>query len=191
MRRLILNIGASMFCGTFALAQQQSPSPEQITELRAKAKKGDAEAQYHLGVQCLEAPHKLRNPEDGEKWLRKAAAQGHAKAQYALAGLIINNSILTGRGGGNVEEGIEWLRKSAAQGDAEAQSGLGFMYLLDLTRHGLPKDEVEAYEWALLASAQANKEATKRCKDLERTLIPKQRAGGERRAREFKPTPAK
>jgi TPR repeat protein len=50
------------------------------------------------------------------KWFRKAAEQGHAKAQYALG-----RSYEMGLGVvADYEEAAKWYRKAAEQGDSEA-----------------------------------------------------------------------
>jgi hypothetical protein len=70
------------------------------------------------------------------KWYRKAADQGHAKAQSDLGYMYSN-------GEGVPEddaEAVKWVRKAADQGLAKAQHSLGAMYS---DGEGVLKDEAE------------------------------------------------
>jgi TPR repeat protein len=63
---------------------------------------------------------------DGVAWLRKAAEQGNADAQFDL-GVMYDN----GQGvPQDDKEAVVWLRKVAEQGPADAQYRLGLMYLI-------------------------------------------------------------
>ena len=58
-----------------------------------------------------------QNYQEAFNWLMKAAAQGHADAQY-------NISLMYGKGQGvtqNRAEAIKWLRKAANQGHQKAK----------------------------------------------------------------------
>ncbi len=80
---------------------------------------------------------------------------------------------------------VKWYRKAAEQGLADAQLGLGVFYALG---RGVPKDEVAAYTWLLLAGAQGDETAKKQIEAIERRLTGAQRAEGQRLAREWKPS---
>ena len=78
------------------------------------------------------------------KWLRKAAAQGDADAQFNL-GLMYD----MGEGvPENDAEAVHWFRKAAEQGDADAQFYLGRIYFLG---EGVTEDFTLAYKWFNLA----------------------------------------
>ena len=72
----------------------------------------------------------------------------------------------------------------AEKGNARAQSNIGFMYAMG---QGVPKDEVEAYKWFLLAGAQGDEDAKEIIPFIEGNITPAQRAEGQRLAREWKP----
>ena len=74
-------------------------------------------------------------------------------------------------------------RAKADAGDPKAQTQVGMMYARG---HGVPKDDVEAYKWWLLAGAQGGEEARRGIDAIEKLLTPEQRAEGQRMAREFK-----
>ena len=81
------------------------------------------------------------------KWVRKAAEQGFARAQYDL-GLMYQ----FGRGvERSYEKAVEWVLKAAEQGDADAQYHLGGMYELG---DGVEQSYEKAVEWYLKAAKQ-------------------------------------
>jgi TPR repeat protein len=82
------------------------------------------------------------------------------------------------------QQAVLWYRKAAAQGNADAQFMLGVMYGAG---SGVPKDEQMEYFWLLLASAQGNKSAIKVRAEVERHLLPEQRAAAQASARTWKP----
>jgi hypothetical protein len=156
--------------------------------LRKKAKQGDAEAQYSLGVMhkigwgvqrdeaesakwyrkaakqghagaLLYAP----SDDDGADWERKAAEQGHADAQYFLGGRYENGRVVTQ----NYAEAAKWYRKAAELGRADAQYRLGMMY--DAGR-GVKQDHAEAEKWLREAAAREHAEALR---ELDRRGIKK------------------
>ena len=78
-----------------------------LSEFRSLAERGNATAQYELGLMYdvgLEIPQDYA---EAVKWYRKAAAQGYAKAQFNLGSMYAN-----GRGvRRNDHEAAEWFRK--------------------------------------------------------------------------------
>src|SRR5437868_13294455 len=58
-----------------------------LAEVRAKAERGDAEAQKNLGKIYARGELAPQNYEEAAKWYRQAAEQGYAQVQTALAGL--------------------------------------------------------------------------------------------------------
>ncbi|MBY0264627.1 MAG: sel1 repeat family protein, partial [Holosporales bacterium] len=61
-----------------------------------------------------------KNLKEAEKWIRKAAEQGSAKAQYNL-GLIYHEGEGMPK---NLKEAARWFRKAAEQGLSEATKAL-------------------------------------------------------------------
>ncbi len=116
---------------------------------RAKAERGDAEAQRSLGQRHLFGLGVPKDPREAAKWTRKAADQGHALAQMSL-GL----NYLSGQGvPQNPTEAVVWFRKAAQQGEVNAQSLLGTAYAEGL---GVDKDPVEAQKWFRKAASQGH-----------------------------------
>ena len=173
------------------------------------AERGDAEAQFHLAV-CLARAA----PPDFDKsaeWLAKAAAQKHARAQYALGFYqTVGNGVPK-----DEVKGFELIQQAADQGLAEAWQGLYWCYRngvgveIDLVKahechvkaaelgdmeaqyflgrryekgEGISKDLNEAAKWYRKALAQDHYEAGDHLRGLElRGLVPTQ---GEKNAPE-------
>ncbi|MGA3283972.1 MAG: tetratricopeptide repeat-containing serine protease family protein [Verrucomicrobiota bacterium] len=117
-----------------------------IAELKAKAEKGDAIAEYKLGYRYCVGQGLPKDFAEAAKWLRKAAEQGIAVAQYDLA-LVYDK----GDGMTNRLEAAKWFRKAAEQGNAEAQADLGIDYLIG---KGVDKDSREGVKWLRKAAEQ-------------------------------------
>jgi uncharacterized protein len=122
-------------------AQQSEADRKLLADIRAKAEKGDAEAQYALGVALNFGT--LGVAEDyveAVKWFRKAAEQDNADAQYNLGQCFV-----IGEGvGKDFEEAAKWFRKAAEQQSALAQFSLGVCYDKGL---GVAQDDATAFTW--------------------------------------------
>lgn len=108
--------------------------------LKPQAERGDAEAQYRLGMMARFGWGIDKDNEAAARWFRKAAEQGHAQAQAELGNLY-----RLGRGvPEDPKEAARWLRAAAASGVGIAQLSIGRMYRDGI---GVPVDRVEAYAW--------------------------------------------
>jgi TPR repeat protein len=120
---------------------------KQFEAVKAKAEKGDSEAQLNLYSRYASGNGVAKDPGKAVKWLRKAAEQGLARAQ-CLLGLNYAN-------GDGVKpdkvEGARWLRRAAEQGLAEAQFDLGMCYA---NGDGVPRNAVTAVDWYRKAADQ-------------------------------------
>ncbi len=97
------------------------------------------------------ARRRFTNQDDAQAviWFRKAALQGHPKAQNNL-GLMYEH------GRGTVQDyaqAIVWLRKAAEQGDAAAENNIGLMFEHGL---GVPRDIRQAVAWYRKADEHGN-----------------------------------
>lgn len=96
---------------------------ENLMLMKTAAEKGDAEAQYLLGLQYQAGDGIEKNPVEATKWLRQAATQGHVGAQGALGAMQAAS--------GNADEAAEaakWLRAAAEEGRTEAMVALGALH---------------------------------------------------------------
>ncbi len=187
-------------------------------DLRARADKGFAPAQYALGYRY---EHSV--PADYQQaaaWYRKAAEQGHTDAQTNLgflyemgngvaqdykqavewyrnaaeqgnAGAQAHLGLLYHEGRGlpqDYKQAVEWYRKAAEQGSAVAQFNLGGLYE---SGYGVPQDYEEAYFWMNLANAEFSDPSVARSRDeVARNLTPQQITAVQKRVREWKPVAA-
>lgn len=102
------------------VTRQASQAPvSQTLEQRARA--GDADAQYRLGMQLLTGGGGRKAVHEGIKWLRKAADQGQARASFNLGRMYL-------RGTGvkrDMRKARHYLEQAAAAGMGEALQDLG------------------------------------------------------------------
>lgn len=125
---------------------------------QAEADKGDARAQFELGLQYLFGDFLSRvtaDPTVGMQWLRKSAAQRDSQAQNLIGLLYFMGKVLAK----DKTEAVNWFRKAAEQGNAYAQSNLGFCYHKG---EGVAKDPSEAVKWYRLAAKQGEVKAQRR-----------------------------
>ena len=107
-----------------ALQAKENKSSVQIEKLKPIAKKGDAKAQYQLGIHFLIGG--IGNEPDLEKaiyWLRQSAEQNFPLAQYRMA-------ICYEKGVGvetDKELALENYKKAANQGHLESQLSAGYI----------------------------------------------------------------
>ena len=80
-------------------------------------------------------------------------------------------------------ESVRWFKRAAAQGHAKAQFELGRAHTKGV---GVPRDELLAYKWFLLAGA-TDGEARQAIPAVEERLTREQCAAGQKLAREFRP----
>jgi len=83
-----------------------------LSKMLIAAERGDAEAQFMLGVYYHKGMGGTMDEESAIRWYRKAAEQGHSEAQFAL-GVCYDN------GQGVAADGVEaykWLLLSGAYG---------------------------------------------------------------------------
>ena len=184
--RLIFTLLLASSVAVVQLAAQQTKADQKpIEEVKAKAEAGDAESEMELGRRYNKGEGVVKDQVEAVKWIRKAAEQNLAAAQYNLG-------VCYGRGDGCRDavaeddvEAAKWYRKAAEQNYAAAQYNLGVCYDRG---DGVAEDWVEAYKWLLLAAKQGHKAPKEHMTLLESKLLtPEQTAQGQKRAQAFKP----
>ena len=146
--------------------------------LQQKAERGDAAAQYELGLAYANGKDVPRDYKEAVKWVRMAAEQGNAKAQYTMA-------LCYAKGVGvpqDYKEAAKWVRLAAEQGDVAAQYNMGSCYARGT---GVPQDYVQAYAWYNVASAQGGKDAAAARTKIMEKMTPAQTEEGQRLSREY------
>lgn len=128
-RRLITLLATSivLFIGSATAARPIEPfkveeyttvyyrqyASDHLSDVRRKADKGDSEAQYEMGARSVST-----NMAQAVEWIRKAALQGHAEAQFEMS-MVYQN----GYGGveADTAEAMKWLALASENGNAKAQ----------------------------------------------------------------------
>ena len=123
---------------SFRAAAQADPSvARELAAARAKAAAGDAVAQFSLGSLLY---YGTRDTAEAVDWLRKAAAQGVASAEFQMGQLY-------DFGFGVAQDdrlALDWYRKAAGHGSAAAERSVGDFYSKG---RAVTTDPVEAARW--------------------------------------------
>jgi TPR repeat protein len=131
---------------------------------RCAARQGDNEAQLRAGIRLLgeaversfaqnrdgdESHNQERLQAEGVYWLRRAAEQGNAEAQYDLGRHLLRDDL---------KAALQWFERAAKQGHDMAQFELGEIYRQG---KGDPPgvNNVAAAKWYLLAAERGNSSA--------------------------------
>ena len=121
-----MSIRNHYFCFAIALALfalnpiAHAADPVNVKALTAKAKTGDANAQYRLGVAYDYGRGVPQDAKAAMKWYRTAADQGHAQAQNSVGSLLQADK--------KYAQALPWYQKAAAQGNANATNNLAYFY---------------------------------------------------------------
>lgn len=139
--------GAGHAGAQFALAQlyesgegvEQNPDTA-LHWLTRAAEGGSAQGQLNLGLHHIRV-EAHRDFEQAAKWIRLAAEQDDAEAQYFYARLLLD-----GRGvEANVEEATQWFAKAARQKHVQAQRFLPVLALPESPDKGLEMRELRRH----------------------------------------------
>ena len=123
---LTLSLSAPVLAGPFedgVTAYNKSDYKTALRLWRPLADKGDARAQYNLGVMYHDGQGVARDYAQAVKLYRLAADQGDARAQFNL-GLMYADGQGVAR---DYAQAAKLYRLAADQGDAKAQFNLGLM----------------------------------------------------------------
>jgi TPR repeat protein len=123
-----------------------------VRVLKPLALRGNASAQYMMGVMNAAGQGVPRDDEEAVRWLVLAGEKGHASAQYELGVRFFE-----GEGVAQDEAAAaKWFALSAAQGHAGAQHNYGVMLA---GGWGVPKDESAALGFFDRAARQGQADA--------------------------------
>lgn len=147
----LCSILALLTCGSGAWALSANSQPVKTNgiapALLAKAKAGDAEAEFQVGWAYEIGEGVQKNFVQSSIWFRKAAEQGLVDAQALLCAHYVDGS---GVPKDSVQAAL-WCQKAAGQGDAFAQFDLGSAYE---NGDGVPQNYTLAASWYLKAASQ-------------------------------------
>lgn len=103
----------------------EQPNKKALEELRDRAATSDKLAQYALGVLYARGESGVKQDYDkAGVWLKLAAGQGLAEAQFELGKLYVEGAGVKK----DYKKGMEWFLKAANQNNAKAQFNLGRIY---------------------------------------------------------------
>ncbi len=124
----------------------------EFDRLEKRAKAGNPQAQTVM-ASCYELGRNVKpNGLETIRWLKLAADQGYAPAEYELGRMY-----LYGRGiPADYQQALLWETKASLQGERSAQRDLAFMYERGL---GVPADPREATVWNRMAAEQGEPQA--------------------------------
>lgn len=124
---------------------------QQVNEkdLRSWADRGDADAQFELGLRLITGEGMKKSLEEGVKFVEKAAKQKHLRAQHIM-GTLYEDGVGVKK---DFARAAEWYRISADLGFALSQHSIAAMYE---EGRGVKKDSAKAAEWFKKAAEQGN-----------------------------------
>jgi uncharacterized protein len=190
MAALLLAMGAALpawgddagDCNSAGTLLKTAPD-RAVSACRHLANKGNAGAQFNLGLMYDTGQGVPQNYAEAAKWYRRSATQGDADAQLNL-GLMYNEGHGVAQ---NYAEAAKWFRMTAAQGQADAQYSLGALYAKG---QGIPQDYVQAHVWFNLAAAQGYANAAQVRDQIASKMTPAQIEKAQALAAAWKPTKA-
>jgi TPR repeat protein len=121
--------------------------PQAIASLTEAAERGDIGAQCDFGIICAGGRGVAADNMQARTWIRRAAEQGHAEAQYYLGDTSDEEE---------QEEAVEWLRQAGEQGHVAAQFALALKYE---GTDGVWPDAEEAVTWLRRAAERGHADA--------------------------------
>ena len=146
-----------------------------LTALEPLAQQGNVEAQLRLGLMYHKGLGVTADSAKAMKWLRLAADQDNAQAQYVLGTIYWRKN--------DNAEMFKLLLRSAEHGYGYAQDNLGDMY----QGFGVPADNVQAYFWHDRAAAQGVQNAAEKRDLIAKKLTLDEIAQAQKLAQEWKP----
>lgn len=164
-------------------AEALTPDELNAAAVKARAEKGDAEAQYLLGGYYAKGIGVKQDWAKAAEWSRKSAEQGNANGQYALG-------FLTESGRGVKQDDAEaakWYTKAARQGDTAAQYGLADLYRQGA---GVKQDWESAYFWSSLSAYTGEDIPRQLAEETSKHLTPDQVKAVDSRLKDWKPVKA-
>jgi len=111
-----------------------------LSGFHAAAERGNRLAAFNYAMMLLNGEGTAASPEEGRKWLRKAADAKMSHAQYVY-GKMYDDGDFVAR---NPTEAHRWFLKAAAQGHIQAELALANQFL---DGRGTPRDNKQAFYW--------------------------------------------
>lgn len=117
----------------------QFTDDDHMAQHRDAAERGDAEAQYQLGLGYVTSFDFEPNPGEALNWWRKAAAQQHPESLFTLGMWHAFKHLPDGD-----DEALYWFKYEHDYGSRSARAHMGVISLLDLE---IPQTDTAAAMW--------------------------------------------
>jgi TPR repeat protein len=157
MKRLIITALLLVTAGTIRAPAQQTETNQTVNNakfeaIKAKAEKGDAQAQDTTGnILYFSAVFSvLTNSAD------KNEIRANLTERCGTSALLLSLAADTNTIRAYITEAAGWFKRAAQQGNADAQARLGEAYYYGA---GVPQDSAEAVKWTRKAAEQGNADA--------------------------------
>ena len=129
-------------------------------DLRKRAEKGDAEAQFTLGMLCRQGETTPSPETEVRRWFRDAANR-ESDVRVEIGSVEGEDFLIGGGIPRDVAKAADWFRDAAEQGHARAQYNLGLAYG---NGEGVPQNWWKASFWLFIAAENGQKEAEEGCR---------------------------
>ncbi len=183
-----------------------------FNRMLALAQKGEAEAQYHVGMMYNNGLGTQKSPREALKWFQKSAASGFALAHYKVgcyydgqgAGIVEQNmekalghKLKAAQAGyalaqsdvaglywekKNFSESFKWIKAAADQGNAKSLYNVSMFYKDGM---GVEKDPVRAYAYFKLAQLSARGTVNANAQNALDSIAKEMKAGEREQAEEL------
>lgn len=162
LKRVLTAIFLTIACAAVAIAAEFNEGaaayksgdfPKALQLWGELAQKGDASAQFNLGIMHDQGEGTARDAAEAARWYRLAAEQGDSSAAFNL-GLMYESGDGVPR---DLKQAVNWYRLAAEDGDALAQFRLGLLY--SDSSEDVGQDFAEAAKWYQLAADQKHARA--------------------------------
>lgn len=129
-----------------SILDQAELNEEALGYLRKAAAQGDADGEYALAAMLIAGDGTPKNPAEGARLLRAAAAQGHPAAINVLAQAYIDSDERLGAADPQAPEARDWVSKAAEGGYLPAMDALAAAQKSG--RFGFSVDPAAARKWS-------------------------------------------
>lgn len=121
-------------------------------ELLPEANKGNAEAQWAMGLMNYHGNGMLSDIPEAAAWFKKAGNQGHSESSLVIANMYFSGEYFNK----SKRKSLEWMEKAAEQGSVMAMYRTGLFYGRGDT---VPQDKIKAKKWFKLAYSQVDSDS--------------------------------
>ncbi len=184
-----------LLSGCVVIVPRDETLSSRLRDWKIMGERGNPEAQYNFGWYLYQSATSVEDEQEALSWFDKAAQQGVAEAQFALATMLERGKGMEKGVEKGVEKGAEkgvetlqiqqaryWYRQAADAGLAAAQHNLGTMYARG---DGVAVDDERAFQWFFLAAVQEYLPARKALRAITKRMSAEERVRARARVKAF------